>query len=407
MRQLLWTSIVAGSVMGSVLMAAEKDVFPKTNAKLAANEAVKIVCLGDSVTGIYYHTGGMRAYPEMIAIGLQKLHPEAKVTAINAGISGQSTVNGLARLEKDVLAHQPDLVTIMFGLNDMVRVSPDDYQANLKIMIDRCRGIGAEVLLCTPNGIIDSPARPQPKLEEYNQLMRDVGQQTKTPVCDVYAAYQAVKQADPLAFRLLCSDPFHPNMDGHKLNAEVICKTITGKDVSLNDVGPPPALARTRKVIEAKQPVRVFAMTPIDQWIGPAIKAKYPDAQVEVTAWPTKDQSLPKLHEAAKAIRQMNPKPDLVVLAIPLEITPLLSKPSEDDINNYTWTMNYALSFALQEWDVIAIAPSVLQEKMTSEELDREAFARRMINAQHLDLIARPEGSPDDAATILKKCFAR
>jgi len=35
----------------------------KTAEKLKANQPVKIVCLGDSVTGVYYHTGGRRAYP--------------------------------------------------------------------------------------------------------------------------------------------------------------------------------------------------------------------------------------------------------------------------------------------------------------------------------------------------------
>jgi hypothetical protein len=42
----------------------------QTPAKLKAGEPVKIVCLGDSVTGIYYHTGGRRAYPEMLGLAL-------------------------------------------------------------------------------------------------------------------------------------------------------------------------------------------------------------------------------------------------------------------------------------------------------------------------------------------------
>ena len=83
---------------------------------------MRIVCIGDSITGVYYHTGGMRAYPEMLQIALQKLHPKAAITVRNAGISGDTSKGGLARMERDVLAHKPHLVTIMFGMNDLVRV---------------------------------------------------------------------------------------------------------------------------------------------------------------------------------------------------------------------------------------------------------------------------------------------
>jgi lysophospholipase L1-like esterase len=52
---------------------------------------VTIVCLGDSVTGVYYHTGGKRAYPEMLEIAIKRAFPKANVTVINAGISGHTT----------------------------------------------------------------------------------------------------------------------------------------------------------------------------------------------------------------------------------------------------------------------------------------------------------------------------
>lgn len=390
------------------LYAAEDDILPKTRAKLAAHEPAKIVCLGDSVTGIYYHTGGLRAYPEMIGVGLKLLDPESKITVINAGISGNSTADALNRLEKDVLDHKPDLVTVMFGLNDIVRVPKPDFQANLKTILERCRGGGAEVMLCTENGIFETPGRPIAKLEEYNQAMKEVGEQTQTPFCDVYAAYQLVKAADPLGFRLLCSDPFHPNMDGHKLNAETIVKSLTGKTASLTDVGPlEPTLGKTRKLLEAKQPVRVYAMTPVDQWIEPALKAKYPEAAIEVSPWETNKQTLQQLHQSAIGVRKLSPKPDLVVVAIPLEVTPPLSDPPELDIDNHSWVLNFSLSFGVQEWDVLCITPSVWQPELSDTEWSREKFSRRMIFAQDLPMVTRPDDSTDDPQTILTKWFAK
>ncbi len=410
MHRFIAIAVLIGQLHGvsARLVAAEEAGLPKTRAKLAAREPVKIVCLGDSVTGIYYHTGGRRAYPEMIAIGLKQIDPEVNVVVINAGISGHSTVNGIARLEKDVLQHRPDLVTVMFGLNDMARVPKADYQANLKTIIERCRTIGAEVVLCTPNGVLETGGRPRAKLEEYNQALKDVGEQTSTPVSDVYAAHEAVRAQDPLAFRLLCSDEIHPNLDGHKLNAETICRTITGRQVSWKDDRPPvPLMPKTWKHLEGKQPVRVFAMEPYDAWIGPALQAISPEAKIEVTKWKTTGQTLNQLHAASKAVRQMSPKPDLVILAIPLEITPSLAKPQDSAIVDHNWILSYALSFGLQEWDVIGVAPSVLHPRLSAADQDREAFSRKMFAAQDLGLIVRPEGNLDDAQAVFSRWFRR
>jgi lysophospholipase L1-like esterase len=95
-------------------------------------EPVRIVCIGDSITGVYYHSGGLRAYPEMLQIALQKIHPQAQLTVRNAGISGDTTTGGLKRLDRDVLAHKPHLVTVMFGMNDLVRTPVADFQNNLR-----------------------------------------------------------------------------------------------------------------------------------------------------------------------------------------------------------------------------------------------------------------------------------
>ncbi len=211
----------------------------KTAQLLAAGkEPVRIVCIGDSITGVYYHTGGLRAYPEMLQIALQKIHPQAQVTVRNAGISGDTTTGGLKRLERDVLAHKPHLVTIMFGMNDLVRTSMNDFQNNLREIIRRCRAIDAEVVLCTQNSIVESPQRPGTKLAEFTQAIRDIAKAELLPVADCFAAFEAVHAKDALEWNLLLSDPIHPNMAGHKLFAETIAQTITGQKTSLSDIGP-------------------------------------------------------------------------------------------------------------------------------------------------------------------------
>jgi lysophospholipase L1-like esterase len=332
---------------------------------------------------------------------LKTAFPQARVTAVNAGISGNTTVDGLKRLDRDVLDHKPDLVTVMFGLNDMLRVPIADFRVNLGQIIERCRAAGAEVLLCTPNGVIDTSGRPVVKLVQYCGAMKETANKYQVPVCDVYAAYEALRARDPLSWRLLLSDEIHPNMDGHKLNAETICRTITGQDVSLKSVPPPqPALPKTLSVLKAGRPLRVLAMAPYEKLIGPAIQAVIPSAKVEVKIWPTEGLTLARIEEAAKAVRSA--PPDLVIVAVPAAVTPPAHAPAEAAISSHSWILNWSLSFGVQEWDVVAIAPSVLKPDLTGTEKASDAFSRRMILAQDVNLIARQPDDPSPPERILE-----
>lgn len=378
------------AIQSSTVLADDVGELSAVRQKLAMKQLVKIVRLGDSVTGIYYHTGGRRAYPEMLEIALRQVAPEAEISVINAGISGNSTIDALKRLQKDVLDHRPDVVTVMFGLNDMARVPENDFQANLEQIIAQCRGVNAAVILCTPNGVINTSGRPIDKLLEYNNVLKEVGRQQRVPVSDVYAAYELIRQADPVAWRLLLSDEIHPNMDGHQQNAIEICKTITGKTAKLREIGPPqPALPKTRACLKANESIRILAMTPFDEMIGPTIKSVAPDAKIEVTPWVTADQSLQQLEQSAAKIRVTQPPYDLVIVAIPLAVTPSRSSPPEAAVRSYSWILNWSLSFGLQQWDVIGITPSVLKANLAAEERHQDDFARQMISAQDLNIIAR------------------
>jgi len=357
----------------------------KTAQLLAAGkEPVRIVCIGDSITGVYYHSGGLRAYPEMLHIALQKIHPQAQVTVRNAGISGDTTTGGLKRLERDVLAQKPHLVTIMFGMNDLVRTPVADFQNNLREIIRRCRAIDAEVVLCTQNSIVESPQRPGAKLAEFTQAIRDIAKAEALPVADCFAAFEAIHAQDALEWNLLLSDPIHPNMAGHKLFAETIAQTITGQQASLADIGPPlPALSHTLALLKAGQPVKVLAMPPYDTLIVPAIQQFYPKAIVNVTSWPTEGQSLAQLEESAKKVRTMDQ--DLVLIAVPGSLP--VQKP-ESFHKSYSWIMNWSLSFGPQAWDVIVALPSAAKNKLAIEEQQHEAFARRLIKAQDLHMLS-------------------
>ena len=393
---------VASVVCWSLILARPALADDASQPLLSFGEKpVTIVCLGDSVTGVYYHTGGRRAYPEMLEIAIKLAVTKANVTVINAGISGNTTLDGLNRLDRDVLAKKPDLVTVSFGLNDMTRISEEQFRKNLETIVARCREAKCDVVLCTPNAVLNTGGRPTEKLERYCEIIRATARDLKLAVCDQYRSGDALRTKDAAGWRLTLSDAIHPNMDGHKLMAEELCRTITGQAVSLKDVGPPsPVISKTLDLVKQSKPIRVLAMSPFDKLIGPAIKRQQPNAVVEVTAWPTEGKSLAELERAANQIvRAM--KPDLVVLAVPRTAT---TDSDEQFVTLYSWIMNWSLSFGQQEWDCFVLHPSVAAPGPIAP---RDNLVRQLVKAQHLSLVDRESGDEASAEDLLAKWLGR
>lgn len=387
-------------------LAAFSFVFEQLDAAKSAqprpvltsfDKETTVVCLGDSVTGVYYHTGGHRAYPEMLELALRATHPNAPIRVINAGISGHTTVEGLARLDADVLKHHPTLVTISFGLNDMVRVSPEQFGDNLRQLIDRCQAQQSLVVLCTPNAVINTDGRPITKLVEYCAIIRAVALEKSVSVCDQCEAGERLKQRAPRTWRMTMSDAIHPNMDGHKRMAEELCRCIAGSDISLDTVPPPgPALARTQTLLASGTPIKVLAMEPFATAIEASVRRLYSDARIELTTWSTAGKSLAQLEEESKTqVRAM--KPDLVVVTIPADAR---VDNEEQLIHSASWIMNWSLSFGHQEWDCVVVHPAVSDPAADPE---RSAFIRKLVHAQHLELIDRTPGETSSSEEIIFK----
>jgi len=96
---------------------------------------VRILALGDSLFAGY----GLRSdesYPARLEAVLRARGINARVA--NAGVSGNTTADGLARLKftLDNQPQPPELALVELGANDMLRaLSPDDARANLDAIL--------------------------------------------------------------------------------------------------------------------------------------------------------------------------------------------------------------------------------------------------------------------------------
>lgn len=367
-------------------------------------QPLKVVCLGDSVTGIYYHTGGQRAWPELLNIALTRALPGCDVTVINAGISGNTVADGLARLERDVLVHQPQIVTINFGLNDLARVGMEQFQQGLQELVQRIRAAGATPVLCTPNAVIDTAGRPEQKLQQLCNVIRDVAQQQQAAFCDIQQAGLSLRTRAPHTWRLSMSDAIHPNLDGHRLLAETVCQRLTGLPISLADVRPQTGLPRAQHVLTTDGRLRILVMQPLATPLQHSLHKLGLTDRCDVTVWPTeieeqgqvRPRSLPELEaDAQRMVRTM--KPDLVLLTFP-DRQPQLE--DEQIIHSLSWIMNWSLDFGKSSWDCLVVHPQLLSGSVQDNSWNR--LLRQLVQAQDLQLLDRTDSeqtSPEDLLT--------
>ncbi|HWN44234.1 MAG TPA: arylesterase [Thermoanaerobaculia bacterium] len=116
---------------------------PATPVPVAADEPL-VVFLGDSLTA-GYGLGGEQAYPALVE---KRLEEEGiPIKALNAGVSGDTTAGGLARLDW-LLSQKPDVVVVGLGGNDGLRGLPlEQAERNLREIVRRAKAAGARVLL--------------------------------------------------------------------------------------------------------------------------------------------------------------------------------------------------------------------------------------------------------------------
>ncbi|MFA5983758.1 MAG: arylesterase [Methylococcaceae bacterium] len=107
--------------------------------------AKAIVVLGDSISAAY----GMGVEQGWVALLQTKLKQEGlDYRVFNESISGDTSAGGLARIDRALTAHKPNIVLLELGANDGLRgLPPEQMQANLKTIIQRSQQAGAKVLL--------------------------------------------------------------------------------------------------------------------------------------------------------------------------------------------------------------------------------------------------------------------
>ncbi|MEJ2472118.1 MAG: arylesterase [Desulfuromonadales bacterium] len=114
------------------------------SANDTAEKPIRLLVLGDSLAA-GYGLPEADAFPSQLEAALQKAGQTVRV--INAGVSGDTTAGGRARLDW-ALGDKPQLVIVELGANDALRgLPPHQTRENLDAILTRLKEAGVRVIL--------------------------------------------------------------------------------------------------------------------------------------------------------------------------------------------------------------------------------------------------------------------
>lgn len=168
------------------------------NVRNLDSRGTNVIAFGDSLTAGYGASAG-EDYPTRVAAA-------TGVTIINSGVSGDTTETAMARLDTDVLAHDPRIVIIGLGGNDYLQgVSISTTEANLRKIVEKVDGAGAMVILL---------GFRFPSINaDYEAMYKRIGH-------DEQCLFVANVLSGILTNPQLKSDEVHPNARGYQLMAD-------------------------------------------------------------------------------------------------------------------------------------------------------------------------------------------
>lgn len=168
----------------------------------AAAHVPAILAFGDSLTA-GFGLPEAASFPSRLEARLKAEGVGAHV--VNAGVSGDTTAGGLARLDW-ALADKPDIVILELGANDALRgIDPKIVRANLDAMIGKIEASGAKLLLM---GMRAPPNWGEDYQRDFDRLYPELAHAHRVTLYPFFLEGVAM---DP---KLNQPDGLHPNEKG-------------------------------------------------------------------------------------------------------------------------------------------------------------------------------------------------
>lgn len=220
-----------------------KDKIMLNNQGLIENGPINIVLFGDSIShgAINGYFDYENVYWNRLKKKLNKINDYVPVNMIDSAVEGSTASQALCRIDNWVLNHNPDLIIVCFGLND-VNYPLENYLNSLKTIFNRCTEAGFKVIFMTPNMLNTYVAPDTPeqfydyafvtaemqnsgKFDEYIDSAKKLAADEGITVCDCYSKWKELSKTQDTTM-LLANRINHPTPEMHELFAESLYEII-------------------------------------------------------------------------------------------------------------------------------------------------------------------------------------
>lgn len=188
---------------------------------------MKILFQGDSITDAGRdrsdpHDMG-NGYPRFASAMIQDSFPDTEFEFVNLGISGNRTEHLVERLEADFIEIQPDIVSIMIGVNDVwhhyafeyVETTDEQFEANYRKVLDNLKSrTNARILMIQPF-LLETVDPAKQELCEELARKQAIVKQLADEYADAYLPLDEIlhteTEEEPAYY---AADGVHPTPDG-------------------------------------------------------------------------------------------------------------------------------------------------------------------------------------------------
>ena len=200
---------------------------------------MKILFQGDSITDAgrdkrNYHDMGP-GYPKYASELIKAAHPDTDFEFINFGISGNRTGQLFDRIYTDGIAFQPDIISILIGVNDIwhrynsVRIYTTDEQIklNYRCILQRIKKeTNAKIVMLTPY-VLDNEHKDRIKndLVTVLPIIRELAEEFADVFIPLDELFAEALKTQP-APHYYSNDGVHPNENGAKFIGEQYAKAV-------------------------------------------------------------------------------------------------------------------------------------------------------------------------------------
>ncbi|MDP1763870.1 MAG: GDSL-type esterase/lipase family protein [Sediminibacterium sp.] len=196
----------------------------------------KVVFFGDSITQAGVAPGG---YIKLVDSLIKQEGQENNYELIGAGIGGDKIYDLYLRVENDVLKHNPDIVIIFVGVNDVWHKTSSGTGTDFnkfgrfyEALVNKLQAAGIKVMVSTPAVIgerTDHSNSQDGDLNFYSNWLRSYTAKNNIPLIDLRAGfiqYNVHNNPQNKESGILTTDRVHLNAKGNLFVAEEMWKAI-------------------------------------------------------------------------------------------------------------------------------------------------------------------------------------